>query len=126
VRTGFGVTGRELQSAHIGPTSILRRVVNYSRSAADTILMDPAAHATFDAHWKNWAQAQRRLGATQCTAGELFDVMLDAVGKIPDLPQRTKNAIAWRMELEFFRDLGLSESTVLDLPYPNIRPTGAP
>lgn len=126
VREGFGITGRQAQSAHIGPTSFLHRVLGYSRSAAETVLLDPATHRAFDNHWKNWAMAQRRLGRTRCTAGELFDVMLEAVDQIPGLPQRTKNALAWRMDLEFFRDLGLRPATELDLPYANIRPAAVP
>jgi hypothetical protein len=126
VREGFGITGQQAQSAHIGPTSFFRRVLGYSRSAAETVLMDPATHRAFDNHWKNWAMAQRRLGRTRCTAGELFDIMLESIDQIPGLPQRTKNALAWRMDLEFFRDLGLSRATELDLPFANIRPGVAP
>jgi hypothetical protein len=125
VRGAFQVSGSDVQSAHIGPTSFLRRVVGYSRGAADTVLMDAATHRAFDAHWKNWAIARRRAGETQCTVRELHDVMRQSIDQIPGLPQRTRDTIAWRLELEF-RDLGLSDSTILDLPYPNIRPPNAP
>ncbi|MEM9088863.1 MAG: hypothetical protein AAGC93_08985 [Cyanobacteria bacterium P01_F01_bin.53] len=126
VREGFSITGRDAQSAHIGPTSFLRRLPRYSRSAAETVLMDPATHRAFDSHWKNWAKAQRRNGRTHCTAGELYDVMIESIDQIPGVPQRTKNALAWRWDIEFFRDLGLSRTTQLKLPYANIRPGATP
>jgi hypothetical protein len=37
------------------------------------------------------------------------------------MPQRTKNALAWRLEQEF-RELGLTMDSTLELPYRNIRP----
>lgn len=123
VRAALGVTGQESQSAHIGPTSFLRRILGYSRSAADTVLLDPATHRAFDNFWKDWAKSQRRAGRTHCTAGELFNVMGQAIDQIPGLPSRTRDAIAWRLHMELFRDLGLTPDSTLELPYSNINPT---
>jgi polyhydroxyalkanoate synthesis regulator phasin len=123
VRAELGVTGKESQSAHIGPTSFLRRVLGYSRSAADTVLLDPDTHRAFDSVWKDWAKNQRRAGKTHCTAGELFDVMGQAIDRIPGLPPRTRDAIAWRLHSEIFKDLGLTRDSKLELPYSNIKPT---
>ncbi|HET8635859.1 MAG TPA: DUF4157 domain-containing protein [Acidobacteriaceae bacterium] len=125
VRSELGVTGAEAQSAHIGPTSALEGAKGYSRGKASTTLLDPLRHAAFDNYWKDWAMDLRRQGRTTCTAEELYNVMLDAIQQIPVTPQLTKDALAFRLELELFRDLGLKPDSVLDLPYPNIGPASA-
>ncbi|MGC2635540.1 MAG: DUF4157 domain-containing protein, partial [Acidobacteriaceae bacterium] len=122
VRDELGVTGSDAQSAHVGPTSGLRDVPGYSRSGAETTLLDPKTHAAFDSYWKDWAQAMRRAGNTTCTAGELFDVMLEAIERIPGLSPQTKGTLSWRLQQEMFIELGLKPDTVIKLPYPNIKP----
>ena len=122
-RSGLGVSGSDVQSAHVGPTSFLRDVPGYSRGGADTVLLERATHAAFDQHWKDWAMAQRRAGRTAVSTSELYAVMLDAIDQIPKLSQLTKNAMAWRLQLELFRDLGLSPTDTVTLPYPNVSPT---
>jgi hypothetical protein len=126
VRQILGVTGAQANSGHIGPTSALRNVTDYSRSGAETTLLDPVTHAAFDNFWKNWAMNMRRAGRTDCTVAELYQTMLQAIDQIPGMPQRTRNAIAWRLQLELFRDLGLLPQTRIRLPYPNIPPTNPP
>lgn len=123
VRGQHQVSGAQIQSAHIGPTSFLRDVPGYSRSNADTALLPRAVHTSFDQLWKNWAIAQRRAGRTTCTVGELYGVMLLAIDQIPVLTDAAQNTIAWRLQLELFRDLGLQPGTVIDLPYGNISPS---
>jgi hypothetical protein len=124
-REGHGVSGKDVQSAHLGPTSFLRDLPGYSRGGADTVLLDRATHAAFDQHWKNWAMDQRRAGrTTPVSASELYAVMLDAIDQIPKMEQRVKNAMAWRLQLELFRDLGLAPTDTVTLPYPNV--TAAP
>ena len=124
VRQAYGVSGYDVQSAHVGPTSFLRDVPEYSRGGAETLLLETPTHRAFDAYWKDWAMEQRRLGRTTCTVEELHTVMLDAIEQIPGLAQRTKNALAWRMEQELIA-LELRPGDALDLPYRNIpaRPT---
>jgi hypothetical protein len=82
-------------------------------------------HAAFDAYWKGWAMNQRRAGRTQCTGAELQAVMIDAINQIPEMAQRTKNTLAWRLQMEL-GELGIGPNTTLDLPYRNIGPSGAP
>ncbi|WP_148699514.1 DUF4157 domain-containing protein [Candidatus Nitrososphaera evergladensis] len=122
VRNAYGVTGQQQQSAHVGPTSFLRDVPTYSRRRALTTLLDPATHRAFDDHWKNWAIRQRRAGRVNCTVGEMRQVMFDAIEQIPNMPQRTRNVLRWRMELEL-NELGLGLGDSIDLPYANISPT---
>jgi hypothetical protein len=123
-RSGHGVSGKDVQSAHVGPTSFLRDQPGYSRGGADTVLLDRATHAAFDQHWKDWAMNQRRAGRTTISTSELYAVMLDAIDRIPEMAQRTRNAMAWRLQLELFRDLGLAPADEVTLPYPNV--TAAP
>ncbi len=122
VRSELGVSGAEANSAHIAPTSAMTSVPGYSRGRALTTLMDAATHRAFDAHWKSWAMNLRRGGATEINAGELYAEMLQAIEQIPGLSQRARNALAWRLQLELFAELGLSPSSPVTLPYPNIGP----
>ncbi|WP_316754621.1 eCIS core domain-containing protein [Streptomyces herbicida] len=124
VRSEYGVSGKEVESAHIGPTSFLKKVGGYSRRAAETLLLRRKVHGAFDRYWKDWARDQRRAGRTEVTVASLYEVMLKAIDQIPELEQRTKNALAWRLELELFRDLGLQPQDTVPLPYPNVKPTG--
>lgn len=121
-RAGMGVSGSTHQSAHIGPTSFLRGVDDYSRGGALTMIMDRATHAAFDAHWKAWAQAQRRAGRDRCTVGELRTVMHAAIGQIPGMDERQRGTLTWLLDIEFQRTLGLAESQTVELPYKNIGP----
>jgi hypothetical protein len=122
VRAEYGVSGNDVQSAHIGPRSFLRDVPDYSRGRAETVLLDRDVHADFDVYWKDWAMEQRRAGRTQVPVSELHGVMLDAIEQIPGLPQRMRDAMAWRLDLELFRDLGLQPAHEATLLYPNIKP----
>jgi hypothetical protein len=122
VRAEYGVSGKDVQSGHIGPTSFLRDLAGYSRGKADTTLLDRNVHAAFDRPWKEWAVAQRRAGRTSVYVSELYAVMLDAIDGIPGIAQRMKNAMAWRLQLELFRDLGLQPGESVELPYSNIKP----
>ena len=121
VRSALEVSGTAYESAHIGATSFLRHVVGYSRSGADTLLLPQAVHRTLDSHWKKWAKAQRSAGRTQVSVMELYDIMVDSLNQTSGLAQRTRNTIAFQLELEL-RQLGLSMNDLIDLPYPNVRP----
>ena len=122
VREEYGVSGSDVQSAHVGPTSFLKDTPGYSRGGAETVLLDRATHTAFDKFWKDWAIGQRKAGRTQVSVSELYAVMLDAIDQIPGIAQRMKNALAWRLQLELFRDLGLRPTDAVGLPYPNVKP----
>jgi hypothetical protein len=124
-RGAYGVTGQQQQSAHIGPTAFLRNIPGYSRSGALTDLLDPATHRAFDDQWKSWAIAQRRAGRTECSVGELRQVMFRAILGIPNISQRVQGLLTWRLALEL-HELGLSLDDVVDLPYANVNATGTP
>jgi len=46
--------------------------------------------------------------------------MIDAIQATPGIAQRTRNAIAWQLDLELFRDLGLHPTDSVTLPYQNV------
>ena len=122
IRTELGKTGSDLQSAHIGPTSVLKEAEGYSRRLADTILLDPATHRAFDSLWKDWAQGLRRAGRTDCSVQELHNVMVRAIEAAPNLSQATKDAMIWKLGHELYSQLGLRPTDRLVLPYPNVTP----
>jgi hypothetical protein len=121
IRHALGVAGKDFQSAHLVPSSAMRGITGYSRSGADTMLLEASLHRALDQHWKDWAMGQRRSGRTTCTVSELRRVMNAAIDQTPNLSPRTKGALSWRLELELFRDLGLKPEDTLELPYPNIK-----
>jgi uncharacterized protein DUF4157 len=122
VRAEYGVSGADVQSAHIGPTSFLRSQPGYSRSAAETTLLDRDVHAALDGHWKAWAIRQRQAGRTEVSTAELYNVMLEAIDRTPGLTARVKGALSFRLQQELFKDLGLGSADKLPLPYPNVAP----
>jgi hypothetical protein len=117
VRDELGITGKHAQSAHVGPTAALRDVVGYSRSKALTTLLPPETHAAFDTHWKEWSQAQRRAGKTETTVGDLHRIVVKAIEQTPKLTPQAKGAIATQLHIELYRDLGLSPSQKVRLPF---------
>jgi len=122
VRGELGVTGADANSAHIAPTSGVRGVAGYSRGGALTTLMDAVMHRAFDAHWQQWAIALRRAGRVDVSVAELYAEMLSAIEQIPGMAQEARNALAWRLQLELFSELGLQPTDRVALPYPNIPP----
>lgn len=125
IRAELGVSGSDFQSAHIAPTSFLESLPNYSRGKAKTVLLPSGVHSALDAHWKDWAQQQRRKGGDpKTTVGEMHRVMGEAIDQAPGLSKETRNALHERLFQELYRDLGLQPTTEIPLPYANIVPSG--
>ncbi|GAB4070856.1 DUF4157 domain-containing protein [Ancylobacter sonchi] len=126
VRSEYGVTGADLESAHIGATSALRGAEGYSRSSALTTLLKPEWHAAFDNYWKNWAMAQRRAGRSTCSSFEFERIMIEAIDQIPKMPAATRGTLIWRLQMEL-QELGLrTQEATIELPYRNIKPATTP
>ena len=117
-RGAYGVSGKDVQSAHPGPSSVLKNVPGYSREGALTILMPKAIHKQFDDYWKAYSIAQRQKGITQVKVDTFLGVMDKAVEQTPNLSQKTKNAISSLIFQEFIQ-LGLKPDDLINLPYPN-------
>jgi len=122
VRKTLGVSGKEVESAHVGATSFLKDVKGYKRGKALTVLLPKEVHSALDNQWKTWAKNLRREGRTEVTALELYKQMEEAIENTPGLRRDTKHALMWKMYDEMFRELGLKLDENIPLPYANIRP----
>jgi hypothetical protein len=119
VRHAYEVSGWDVQSAHLGPTSFLRHVDGYSRAKADTVLLGRQTHAALDSWWKDWAIEQRQHGRDRVTVAELHHKMLESIEQT-SIPDVTKQAMAWRLNIELYGDLGLRPEEEIQLPYANV------
>jgi hypothetical protein len=117
VRDELGITGKDAQSAHIGPTAALKKLSGYVRKDALTQLLPPQIHKQFDDHWKDWAHAQRRKGQTHATISELHKVVVEAIDQTPNMSPQTKGALAWQLHRELFQELGLHPDQKIELPF---------
>lgn len=124
VREAFGVTGKDVQSAHGGASSWLnKRVwrsgkpirVSYSRAEAITNLLPPEAHRSFDDFWKAFARDKRSSGITKVTVSEMLNVMREAVAQ-SKIPKGRQGPLITIIEKEI-RDLGLLGTDVIELPF---------
>ncbi len=120
-RQALGVSGKDVQSAHHGPTAALKGVEGYSREGALTVLLPRATHKAFDDTWKQWSIAQRQAGRTQATVKEFLGIVDQAIEKTPNIETRTKGAMSMVLFNEFYGDLGLNPDDLITLPYPNIK-----
>lgn len=115
VRGEYGVTGAQLQSAHVNATSFVRDTPGYNREAAPTALLPPGTHRAFDNFWKNWARAQPS-GRKTCTVAEMRQVMHAAIAQIPNLTPAQRGTLAWQLELEL-QAMGLQDTSTVRIPY---------
>ncbi|BBX69964.1 eCIS core domain-containing protein [Mycolicibacterium psychrotolerans] len=120
-RKALGVSGKDVQSSHHGPTAALKDVEGYSRGGALTVLLPRATHKAFDDTWKEWSIAQRQAGRTQATVKEFLGIVDQAIEKTPGIETRTKGAMSTVLFNELYRDLGLQPDDLITLPYRNIK-----
>jgi hypothetical protein len=119
-RRAFGVSGKDVQSAHASPSSVLKNIPGYSREGALTILMPRAMHKQFDDYWKAWSIAQRHKGITEVPVRTFLTVMDEAIMQTPGLSKKTKGAITGLIVDEFLK-MGLKFDDKITLPYPNVK-----
>jgi hypothetical protein len=114
VRRALGVTGKDVESAHVAPTSMMEIVSGYKRGKALTVLLPEQTHKFFDNQWKSWARNQQ--GKT-ITAGEAYNVIENAIETTPGLTFRTKATLTWKLFDELFIHHGLKWSDEVRLPW---------
>jgi hypothetical protein len=119
VREGEGVSGRNVQSAHVAPSSFMKSLDDYLRDEAHTMLQERGKHFSFDQVWKDWAQDQRRLGRDEVTVQELHGVMAEAIERAP-LTDAEKSALFTLLHDELFQIHKLTPEDTLPLPYRNV------
>ena len=124
VREAFGVTGKDLQSAHGGASSWLNKrvwrngkliFVNYSRADAITTLLPPDVHRSFDDFWKAFARKKRKSGITKVPVSTMKNVMRRAVTQ-SKIPKGGQGPLMTTIEKEV-RDLGLLDTDIIELPF---------
>jgi hypothetical protein len=121
-RSAIGVSGEDVQSAHHAPTAAVKDVPGYSREGALTVLLPRATHKAFDDFWKQWSIAQRQAGVTEVTVERFVGIVDQAIQQTPNIDAKTKGAMSWVLQNEFYKDLGLKPNDLIQLPYRNIKP----
>jgi hypothetical protein len=119
-RKALGMSGKDVQSAHGAPQSVMKRVPGYNPNDALTKLMDRAVHQGVDEYWKQSFRAMRGAGRTQAKAQEIYDIVAESIRRAPGLSAGEKNSLIARLSDEMFVEYGLQPNDVLDLPYANI------
>jgi|GEM_PF-2214082 len=127
VRRALGITGAEAQSAHIGATSLLRRLNGYSRRLANTVLLNRATHRAFDQHWLRWVANERRAirasGSTDFTAplSDVLNAQRRAIRQIPGLSPGQLSTMESMLEAEILRLVAdLPEGLATRVPLPAV------
>jgi len=120
-RQEIGVSGKDVESAHLLAQAVGKKVVGYNADHALTRLLKKSAHAGMDALWKADFRAMRAAGKTTATAQEVFDTVANAIQKAPEIEPGEKMSLIAALTDEMFMQHGLKPDDLLDLPYPNIK-----
>jgi hypothetical protein len=110
-------SGREVESAHMMPSSALKGVEGYRRGAALTVLLPKEVHRTFDNQWKAWSRKQAAQGIQQVRVHDFLRVLDEAAAAVPELHGRTAETMSWCFRHEVYQTLGLHPTDLLPLPY---------
>jgi hypothetical protein len=110
-------SGREVEAAHMGPSSALREVAGYSRSRALTALLPRESHQAFDRYWERWSREQVGQGRSQARVDEFLRVLKEAAESVPELRGRTADTMGFCFENEFFQVLNLKPEDTIRIPY---------
>ncbi len=121
-RSALGVSGRDVQSAHGAPQSVMKGMAGYNPNHALTKLMDRGAHTGMDRYWKEAFQNMRRAGQTEASAQTVHDVVVESIRRASGLSAGERNSLIARLSDEMFVEFGLKQGDMLTLPYPNIKP----
>jgi hypothetical protein len=116
----LGLSGREYQSAHGFPQSTGASWPGYNPRAALTTLQQRAVHTAMDSLWKDAFQALRRQGRTTASGQEIFNEVAESIRRAP-LEAGYADTLVQRLSDEMW-EFGITPTTQLDLPYPNISP----
>ncbi|MEO8962988.1 MAG: DUF4157 domain-containing protein [Ginsengibacter sp.] len=123
VRQATDQTGKDFQSAHHVPSSVGNKLpdsAGYSRRGAVTVLLPPATHRAFDDYWKRESIKLRQAGVSTVTVAAFREIMDEAIAQTPGITNKARGAMRMVITTEF-RDLGLNDTDVVELPYSNIR-----
>jgi hypothetical protein len=114
-------SGELVESAHMVPTVVVKKVQDYSRSDALTVLLPKGTHRKYDKHWKKWARQRRRELRSQglpeyVSVAEWEAALNRAAASVPELAGRTADTMSFMIRTEFYQTLGLEPTLLLPLP----------
>lgn len=123
VRAEKGVTGADVQSAHLGPTSALRDTAGYVRGEALTTLLSKETHHAIDKQWQAVFRDMANKGRTEITVRELYQHVAEAISKGPkDLTHKERATLEGMLHRELYGERGrggleLQPGDKVRLPY---------
>jgi hypothetical protein len=120
-RAGLGVSGADVQSAHVAPQGFMKQAPNYNPDHALTRLMQRTNHTGMDHLWKRefdaMRDARRAAGQpTTATVQEIHDVIASAIDRAPGLPPGEKQSLIARLSDEVFMESGFTPTDVVEIP----------
>jgi hypothetical protein len=110
-------SGRVSESAHLVPSSAMRKLENYSRSRALATFLSPDLHRKFDTHLMDWARKKVDSNVHEVTVAEFHTALCDAANSVPELRGRTADTMRHMFDAEFYDRSGLPPDTKLRVPY---------
>jgi hypothetical protein len=139
VRNLLGLSGKDVESAHIGPTAALRELKNYSRGRALTSLLKKEFHGAIDVRWERAAKRLVRMREAKGLTGDALNKVSAAslrnsvsrairlsvskadFDKLSEAEQiavrRKQGALQWKLFDEMHGHLGLKPNDLVRLPY---------
>jgi hypothetical protein len=120
-RARLGVSGADVQSAHVAPQGLMKQAPNYNPNHALTRLMENTNHTGMDHLWKHefdaLRDARRAAGQpTTATVQEVNDVIARAIDRAPGLPPGEKKSLIARLQDEVFKESGFNPTDVVEIP----------
>jgi hypothetical protein len=115
-RAALQSSSEGIQSAHLTPQTIMKKIPGYKPKHALTWLIARSIHTEMDAYWQVAMRAMRSAGQTHATAREVFDIIAESINRVSRLTAGQKRSLTLRLHDEMFVDFGLGESQMLEIP----------
>jgi Domain of unknown function (DUF4157) len=113
IRDQFGVTGRQLESAHVLPDDVLE-TLGLSGDSGFAALAPKEVNSAIDRQWKAaWKRA--KANGDQLTVADLHDIVFRSFAAAPDamVNPRFKGTLAFALEYQIYSHLGLTPNQVV-------------
>ncbi|MFL6136601.1 MAG: hypothetical protein ACJ74O_02240 [Frankiaceae bacterium] len=117
VRAAKGVTGKEVNSAHVAPTSALRDTQGYVRGDAVTATLSRDTHRAMDNQWKAACRDMVAAGRKDMTVRELYNEVSKAIRNTEGLTAQQKGTLESMLHKELYGSMGLKPDDTVRLPY---------
>ena len=117
VRAAKGVTGKEVNSAHVAPSSALRDTTGYVRGDAVTVALSRDTHRAMDAQWQKACRDMAAAGRKDMTVRELYNEVSKAIRNTDGLTTQQKGTLESMLHQELYGTMGLKPDDAVRLPY---------